>query len=154
MAGRRATVSRRLPISPVLDASVAAAWVLPDADTTSTDAILLLIAAEAAVALSLFWHELRNILLMVDQRGRLPHEEVVPSLLRLRRLPIETVDGSANGDANHPIPSWKPRPSGRGGMRERLLVAPLLDLTYSAITERGAPPQLAATYDGDQRTPL
>lgn len=54
---------------------------------------------DGAVAPSLIWHELRNILLMAARRGRLSQEEIVPSLLRLRRLPIETVDVSENGDS-------------------------------------------------------
>lgn len=86
-------------MSLVLDGSVAAAWVLPDEDTSAADAILHRIAADGAVAPSLIWHELRNILLMAARRGRLSQEEIVPSLLRLRRLPIETVDVSASGDA-------------------------------------------------------
>lgn len=86
-------------MSLVLDASVAAAWVLPDEDTSAADSILHRTAADSAVAPSLIWHELRNILLMAARRGRLTQEEVVPSLLRLRRLPIETVDVSASGDA-------------------------------------------------------
>jgi predicted nucleic acid-binding protein len=86
-------------MSFILDASVAAAWVLPDEETSAADIILHRVAAEGAAAPSLLWHELRNILLMAARRGRLSQEEVVPSLLRLRRLPIETVDVSASGDA-------------------------------------------------------
>ena len=86
-------------MSLVLDASVAAAWVLPDEENSVADAILHRVAAEGAVAPSLIWHELRNIFLMAARRGRLPQDEIVPSLLRLRRLPIETVDVSASGDA-------------------------------------------------------
>lgn len=86
-------------MSLVLDASVAAAWVLPDEESSVADTILHRVAAEGAVAPSLIWHELRNIFLMAARRGRLPQNEIVPSLLRLRRLPIETVDVSASGDA-------------------------------------------------------
>lgn len=76
----------------VVDASVAAAWVLPDEDSTEADAILHRVAAEGAVAPGLVWHELRNILLMAARRGRLPTAEIVPALPRLRRLPLEAVD--------------------------------------------------------------
>lgn len=85
-------------MSLVVDASIAAAWVLPDEDNTAADAILHLVAAEGAVAPCLIWHELRNILLMAARRGRLPEAEIVPSLLRLRRLPLESVDMAAGGD--------------------------------------------------------
>lgn len=86
-------------MSFVLDASIAAAWILPDEENATADAILHRVAADGAVAPSLIWHELRNILLMANRRARLAQEEIVPSLLRLRRLPIETVDVSASGDA-------------------------------------------------------
>jgi predicted nucleic acid-binding protein len=86
-------------VTLVVDASVAAAWVLPDEDNAAADAILRRVAAEGGVAPGLIWHELRNILLMAARRGRLPEAEIVPSLLRLRRLPLEAVDMAAGGDA-------------------------------------------------------
>jgi predicted nucleic acid-binding protein len=86
-------------VTIVVDASVAAAWVLPDEDNAAADAILHRVAAEGAVAPGLLWHELRNILLMAARRGRLPEAEIVPSLLRLRRLPLEAVDMAEAGDA-------------------------------------------------------
>jgi predicted nucleic acid-binding protein len=86
-------------VTIVVDASVAAAWVLPDEDNAAADAILHRVAAESAVTPCRLWHELRNILLMAARRGRLPEAEIVPSLLRLRRLPLESVDMAAGGDA-------------------------------------------------------
>jgi predicted nucleic acid-binding protein len=86
-------------VSLVIDASVAAAWVLPDEDNAAADAILHRLAVEGGIVPSLIWHELRNILLMAARRGRLSEAEVVPSLLRLRRLPLEAVNMAAGGDA-------------------------------------------------------
>jgi predicted nucleic acid-binding protein len=86
-------------VSLVVDASIAAAWVLPDEDNAAADAVLHCVAAEGGVAPGLLWHELRNILLTAARRGRLPEAELVPTLLRLRRLPIEAVDTTAGGDA-------------------------------------------------------
>ena len=86
-------------MSLVVDASVAAAWVLPDEDNAAADAILHRVAVEGGIVPSLIWHELRNILGVAARRGRLPEAEVVPSLLRLRRLPLESVDMAASGDA-------------------------------------------------------
>ncbi|UWQ19737.1 type II toxin-antitoxin system VapC family toxin [Jannaschia sp. M317] len=86
-------------MSLIVDASVAAVWVLPDEDNAAADAILHRVAAEGGVVPGLIWHELRNILLMAARRGRLPEAEIVPSLLRLRRLPLEAVDMGAVGDA-------------------------------------------------------
>ena len=83
----------------VVDASIAAAWILPDESSDAADAILRQVAAEGALAPDLLWHEVRNILLMAARRDRLPPAEIVPSLLRLRRLPIETVNVASAGDA-------------------------------------------------------
>ena len=82
----------------VVDASVVAAWVLPDEDSGAADAILHRVAAEGAVVPELLWHELRNILLVAARRNRIAPEEVVPSLLRVRRLPLEGADAAAQGD--------------------------------------------------------
>jgi predicted nucleic acid-binding protein len=81
----------------VVDASVAAAWLLPDEAAADADAILRRVASDGALAPDLLWHELRNILGMAARRGRLPEAEVLPALSRLRRLPIETVDVVGEG---------------------------------------------------------
>jgi predicted nucleic acid-binding protein len=53
----------------VVDASAAAAWLLPDEDGAAGRAA----AADAALdAPWLFWAELRNILIVSERRGRLP----------------------------------------------------------------------------------
>lgn len=38
----------------------------------------------------LFWHEMRNVLLICYRRKRLTREEVYNSMLRLRQLPLVT----------------------------------------------------------------
>ena len=83
----------------VVDASVVAAWVLPDESSDAADEVLRRVATEGALAPELLWHELRNILLVAARRGRLPLSDVVPSLLRLRRLPIEAVNVGGFADA-------------------------------------------------------
>lgn len=83
----------------VLDASIAAAWLLPDEQSDRTDAALALMAVDGALAPSLLWYEIRNILIMATRRSRLPEGEAVPALARLRRLPIETVDMSLSDDS-------------------------------------------------------
>lgn len=83
----------------VVDASVAAAWLLPDEFSERTDAVLRRIATDGARAPSLLWYELRNILVMAARRGRLREGEAAPALTRLRRLPIETVDMTLSDDA-------------------------------------------------------
>jgi predicted nucleic acid-binding protein len=86
-------------VALVVDASVVAAWVLPDEVSDETDALLHRVAAEGALAPGLLWHELRNILLVAARRGRIAEDAVTPSLLRLRRLPIEAVATGLAGDA-------------------------------------------------------
>ena len=82
----------------VLDASIAAAWLLPDERSSEADKILALIAVDGARAPSLLWYELRNILVMATRRGRLADGAAVQALARLRRLPIETVDMTLSDD--------------------------------------------------------
>lgn len=84
----------------VVDASIAAAWLLPDEQSAEADEVLHLLASEGAQAPSLLWYELRNILVMATRRGRLAASDAVPALARLRRLPIETVDMTLTGDAD------------------------------------------------------
>ena len=80
----------------VLDASVAAAWVLPDEDAAVSDAALDRLGAETAKVPGLFWHELRNLLLSAERRGRIDAGYADGSMARLRRLsivsPAETDD--------------------------------------------------------------
>jgi predicted nucleic acid-binding protein len=72
----------------VPDASVAAAWVLPDEDAALADLALDRLAEETAKVPSVFWHELRNLLLTAERRGRIDGRHADASMARLRRLPI------------------------------------------------------------------
>ena len=54
----------------VLDASVAACWLLPDERHRVAEAAYELIAEDRAIAPSLWWFELRNMLIMSERRGR------------------------------------------------------------------------------------
>lgn len=84
----------------VLDASVAAAWLLPDERSDAADKVLAMIALDGARAPSLLWYEVRNILVMAIRRGRLADGEAALALARLRRLPIETLDMALSDDAD------------------------------------------------------
>jgi predicted nucleic acid-binding protein len=55
----------------VVDCSVAAAWALVDERTAWTSAALQAATAEGAVVPSLFWYEIRNILVVNERRGRI-----------------------------------------------------------------------------------
>ena len=72
----------------VPDASVAAAWVLPDEEAALADLALDRLGAETAKAPGVFWHELRNLLLTAERRGRIDERHADASMARLRRLPI------------------------------------------------------------------
>ena len=78
----------------VLDASVAAAWVLPDEDAAVADVALDRLGAETAKVPVLFWHELRNLLLSAERRGRIDGGYADTSMARLRRLSIVCPDES------------------------------------------------------------
>ncbi|MDQ0469035.1 type II toxin-antitoxin system VapC family toxin [Labrys wisconsinensis] len=73
----------------VVDASMAAAWMLPDEHSPATDAILQKLLGTVAEVPSLFWHEARNVLLMAERRGRIGSGEAIQFMDRLRRLPLE-----------------------------------------------------------------
>ena len=72
----------------VPDASIAAAWLLPDEEAAPADLALDRLAGETASVPSLFWHELRNLLLSAERRGRIGQHHADASMARLRRLPI------------------------------------------------------------------
>ena len=75
----------------VPDASVAAAWVLPDEQAALAELALDRLGAETAKVPDVFWHELRNLLLSAERRGRIDDRHADVSLSRLRRLPIRSV---------------------------------------------------------------
>jgi len=81
----------------VVDASMAAAWILPDERAPATDAVMDRLDRDACSVPSLFWHEMRNLLLGAERRGRLPAGGASAFMLRLRRLAI--ADFGAGSDA-------------------------------------------------------
>ncbi len=73
----------------VADASVAAAWVLPDEEAAIADLALERLGKEAAKVPDAFWDELRNLLLSAERRGRIDARHADASMARLRRLRIQ-----------------------------------------------------------------
>ena len=74
----------------VLDASVAAAWLLDDEDEVRADAALARLETEVALVPQ-FWHlEVRSALLGAERRGRISVDEVNERLSRLGELPVRT----------------------------------------------------------------
>ena len=79
----------------VVDASVAAAWCLPDEVDHTAEAVLSRLEVEEALVPDLFWHELRNVMLAAERRNRLEPADVSEALAWLRQLPI-----AADGDGD------------------------------------------------------
>jgi len=75
----------------VVDASVAAAWLLADEESRTAEEALSLLETEDALVPDLFWHEIRNILLTAERRKRISSEEVLACIMRLTSLPLRTV---------------------------------------------------------------
>lgn len=82
----------------VADASIAAAWVLPDEEAALADLALDRLGHDTAQVPDLFWHELRNLLLSAERRGRIDKRHAEVSMDRLRRLPIRS---SGESDDRH-----------------------------------------------------
>jgi len=72
----------------VLDASVAACWLLPDERHPVADAAYERIATEPATVPPLWWYEMRNLLVTNERRGRIDGAKTTEALRLLRALPI------------------------------------------------------------------
>lgn len=81
----------------VLDASVTAGWCFPDEDKQSGDAALSRLAEDSAIAPTLWWFEVRNILVVNERRGRIDAVGTAEFLAELDRLPI-LLDRDAVGE--------------------------------------------------------
>lgn len=79
----------------VVDASVVAAWFLPDEDGAVADEALARLETQDAVAPDLLSHELRNILLSAERRKRISSDDVFAILMRFASLPL-TLSSSAD----------------------------------------------------------
>jgi predicted nucleic acid-binding protein len=81
----------RAPVNAfVLDASVALVWFLPDESSVVADTALRFVDIARATVPDLFWHEMRNILMVCYRRQRLSLPEVWHSMNRLEQLGIST----------------------------------------------------------------
>jgi predicted nucleic acid-binding protein len=83
-------------VTVVVDASIAAAWLLPEEDSDAAEAVIATLSRRSPVP-SLFWHEARNILIMAQRRGRIVAGEPAAAMGRLRRLPLEDAGTGSDG---------------------------------------------------------
>ena len=74
----------------MLDASVAAAWLLDDEDEVRAAAALARLETEAALVPQFWYLEVRSALLGAARRGRIRADEVDERLCRLGELPVRT----------------------------------------------------------------
>jgi predicted nucleic acid-binding protein len=73
----------------VLDASIAAAWFLPDEHNDAADRLMAALKSSPARVPALFWFEARNLFLVAERRERLRAGEASLCMAQLRRLPID-----------------------------------------------------------------
>jgi predicted nucleic acid-binding protein len=72
----------------VLGASIAACWALADEQHADADLAFRRIRTEEAVVPTLWWFEVRNILVVNERRGRITLAESTAFLLYLSKLPV------------------------------------------------------------------
>jgi|SRR3954465_1592184 predicted nucleic acid-binding protein len=72
----------------VIDASVAACWLLPDEAHDIATAAFSRLVTDHALVPSLWWFEMRNLFIVNERRGRLDHEKTSRALALLSELPI------------------------------------------------------------------
>ena len=97
-------------MSFIMDASLVAAWLLPEEYSNAAEEIISSISAPCP-APSLFWFEIRNILAMAERRGRINAGGALIGMERVRRLPLD--DAGIGGDsailllaANHALSAY------------------------------------------------
>jgi len=82
----------------VLDASITAAWALPDESSALADNLLSMAQVDGAIVPSLWWYEIRNILLIAERRNRIASTDADAFMRSLARMAIsigELGDGAA-----------------------------------------------------------
>jgi len=72
----------------VLDASIAAAWALPDETSGLADRLLTVAQTDGAVVPLLWWYEIRNILIVAERRKRIVAKDADAFLSSLTRMGI------------------------------------------------------------------
>jgi predicted nucleic acid-binding protein len=81
----------------VVDASVAAGWLLGDEDDPAAEAVLEALAAAPGLVPQLWHWEMRNVLLVARRRSRITEEGLRERVAALADLPLET-DGAPDLD--------------------------------------------------------
>ncbi|WP_372096793.1 type II toxin-antitoxin system VapC family toxin [Tistrella mobilis] len=72
----------------VIDASVVAAWLLPDEGHVQADLSFQRLETDHAVAPELWWFEVRNVFIVNERRGRIDRAQTSEALSLLAALPL------------------------------------------------------------------
>lgn len=88
--GMRGTAADVLLVSMsiVVDASVAVAWCLPDEPDAAAETALDQLIDEQGLVPTVFWHEVRNVLLTAERRRRIEAAAADEAMSWLRALPL------------------------------------------------------------------
>ncbi|MEB2848304.1 type II toxin-antitoxin system VapC family toxin [Endobacterium cereale] len=94
----------------VIDASMAAAWLLPEEYSDAAEGVMATINARCPTP-SLFFFEVRNILAMSERRGRIAAGGALVDMERVRRLPLDDAGLGADSyvlllSANHGLSAY------------------------------------------------
>ena len=81
----------------VLDSSVTATWCFPDEEHETAEAAFNLLGDDEAWIPTLWWFEIRNILVVNERRGRIDAAGSAEFLGELGRLSIR-IDGNPDGE--------------------------------------------------------
>jgi len=76
----------------VMDATIAAAWALPEDNSELTDSMLTMAQVDGAMVPVLFWYEVRHILAAAERMKRITPADTVAFLHHLERLEIKLRD--------------------------------------------------------------
>ncbi|MFZ1774191.1 MAG: type II toxin-antitoxin system VapC family toxin [Rhizobiaceae bacterium] len=81
----------------VLDASIAAAWLLPDERSAMADRIMEIVSSQGADCPLIWWYEVRNLLIVAERRSRIEHgaADHLTGLLALMQIEFAGIPNSA-----------------------------------------------------------
>lgn len=80
----------------VIDCSIATGWLMPDEDSLVANRVLPMATERPAIVPSLFWHELRNTVLVGERRGRLKSGDALKGLNLVLQIGLTTDDEAAH----------------------------------------------------------
>jgi predicted nucleic acid-binding protein len=72
----------------VIDASISAAWILPDETDPFAERCLDALERDYVTVPMIWWFEIRNLLIMAERRGRIAPKHTLIALAAVARYPI------------------------------------------------------------------